>query len=132
MTAEGLLCLQFMGTRRDDPRMLNGASYLLRSLPQKQQKLTSYYWYYATQAMYHMQGSYWETWNEKTKTVLIETQEKSGGNAGSWRPIDNWEKSGGRVYATSIKLLMLEVYYRHLPIYDHIERIATTADLPGM
>lgn len=121
MTAEGLLCLQFMGTRRDDPRMLNGANYLLRSLPQKQQTLTSYYWYYATQAMYHMQGDYWETWNEKTKTVLIETQEQSGGNAGSWRPIDNWEKSGGRVYATSIKLLMLEVYYRHLPLYDQLE-----------
>ena len=121
MTAEGLLCLQFMGTRRDDPRMLNGASYLLRSLPEKQQKLTSYYWYYATQAMYHMQGDYWEPWNEKTKTVLIETQEMSGGNAGSWRPIDNWEKSGGRVYATSIKLLMLEVYYRHLPLYDQLE-----------
>ena len=85
--------------------MLNGASYLLRSLPQKQQKLTSYYWYYATQAMYHMQGDYWETWNEKTKVVLVETQ----------------EKSGGRVYATSIKLLMLEVYYRHLPLYDQLE-----------
>jgi hypothetical protein len=121
MTAEGLLCLQFMGTRRDDPRMRFGADYLLRSLPEKQQKLTSYYWYYATQAMYHMQGDYWEQWNERTKGVLISTQEKSGGNAGSWRPIDNWEKSGGRVYATSLKLLMLEVYYRHLPLYDQLE-----------
>jgi hypothetical protein len=121
MTAEGLLCLQFMGTRRDDPRMRNGADYLLRSLPKKEQTLTSYYWYYATQVMYHMQGDYWEKWNERTKEVLITTQEKSGGNAGSWGPIDNWEKSGGRVYATSLKLLMLEVYYRHLPLYDQLE-----------
>ena len=120
-TVDSLDLFAIMWTLRDDPRMLNGASYLLRSLPQKQQKLTSYYWYYATQAMYHMQGDYWETWNEKTKVVLVETQEQSGGNAGSWRPIDNWEKSGGRVYATSIKLLMLEVYYRHLPLYDQLE-----------
>ncbi|MDA0590831.1 MAG: hypothetical protein O2820_22465 [Planctomycetota bacterium] len=121
MTAEGLLCLQFMGTRRDDPRMRYGADYLLKSLPKKDQVLTSYYWYYATQAMYHMQGDYWEEWNERTKEVLITTQETSGANAGSWVPRDAWENSGGRVYATSLKLLMLEVYYRHLPLYDQLE-----------
>lgn len=121
MTAEGLLCLQFMGTRRNDPKMRFGADYLLRSMPEKSQKLTSYYWYYATQTMYHMQGDYWDQWNERTKDVLITTQETSGNNAGSWGPRDNWEKSGGRIYATSLKLLMLEVYYRHLPLYDQLE-----------
>jgi len=121
MTAEGLLCLQFMGTRRNDPKLRYGADFILRSLPEKSQKLTSYYWYYATQAMYHMQGEYWETWNERTKEVLISTQVQGGKNAGTWNPRDNWEKAGGRVYATSIKLLMLEVYYRHLPLYDQLE-----------
>ncbi|MBM80504.1 MAG: hypothetical protein CMJ78_07915 [Planctomycetaceae bacterium] len=121
MTAEGLLCLQFMGTPRNDPKMRYGADFILKSLPQKTQRLTSYYWYYATQAMYHMQGDYWNQWNERTKEILISTQEKNGNNAGTWSPKDNWEKAGGRVYATSIKLLMLEVYYRHLPLYDQLE-----------
>jgi hypothetical protein len=121
MTAEGLLCLQFMGTQRNDPKMRYGADYVLRSLPERKQQLTSYYWYYATQAMYHMQGDYWETWNERTSKLLIETQQTTGKNAGTWNPIDRWEKSGGRVYATSLKLLMLEVYYRHLPLYEELE-----------
>ena len=121
MTAEGLLCLQFMGTERENPRIRAGADYVLRSLPKTKQPLTSYYWYYATQAMYHMQGSYWETWNAHTSELLISTQQMTGNNAGTWNPIDNWEKSGGRVYATSLKLLMLEVYYRHLPLYEELE-----------
>ena len=121
MTAEGLLCLQFMGESRNSPRMRAGADFVLNSLPEENQRNTSYYWYYATQAMYHMQGEYWDTWNEKTRELLVKTQHKSGGNAGTWDPKDNWEKSGGRVYATSIKLLMLEVYYRHLPLYDQLE-----------
>jgi hypothetical protein len=121
MTAEGLLCLQFMGESRNSPRMRAGADYVLKSLPEVNQRNTSYYWYYATQAMYHMQGEYWDTWNEKTRELLVKTQHKSGGNAGTWDAKDRWEKSGGRVYATSIKLLMLEVYYRHLPLYDQLE-----------
>jgi hypothetical protein len=121
MTAEGLLCLQFMGESRNSPRMRFGADFVLKSLPEENQRNTSYYWYYATQVMYHMQGEYWDTWNEKTRELLVKTQHKSGGNAGTWDARDNWEKSGGRVYATSIKLLMLEVYYRHLPLYDQLE-----------
>ncbi len=121
MTAEGLLCLQFMGESRNSPRMRSGADYVLKNLPEANQRNTSYYWYYATQAMYHMQGEYWDRWNEKTRELLVKTQHKSGANAGTWDAKDNWEKSGGRVYATSIKLLMLEVYYRHLPLYDQLE-----------
>ena len=64
MTAEGLLCLQFMGVDRNDPRMRAGADYLMKHLPNRNQALTSYYWYYATQVMYHMQGKYWLAWNE--------------------------------------------------------------------
>jgi hypothetical protein len=38
--------------------------------------------------------------------------------AGTWNPADNWENQGGRIYATAMKLLVLEVYYRHLPLYQ--------------
>ncbi|MEO8495702.1 MAG: hypothetical protein ABI614_11570 [Planctomycetota bacterium] len=121
MTAEGLLCLQFMGADRNDPRMRAGADYLLKHLPEPEQRLTSYYWYYGTQVMYHMQGEYWQVWNEKLRDHLVQTQVKDGTLTGTWDPRDNWEKSGGRIYATAAKLLMLEVYYRHLPLYEQLD-----------
>ncbi|MDP7276957.1 MAG: hypothetical protein QF363_15860 [Planctomycetaceae bacterium] len=121
MTAEGLLCLQFMGVDRNDPRMRAGADYLLKNLPRSNQKNSSYYWYYATQVMYHMQGKYWEAWNEPLRKQLVSTQKTSGQMAGTWDPADNWENQGGRIYATAMKLLVLEVYYRHLPLYDQLD-----------
>jgi hypothetical protein len=43
-------------------------------------------------------------------------------NAGSWEPAgaipDRWSAHAGRLYVTTMNLLNLEVYYRHLPIYE--------------
>jgi hypothetical protein len=121
MTAEGLLCLQFLGTSRNDSRMRKAADWLIKELPEEQQKRTSYYWYYSTQVMYHMQGDYWEQWNGRLRDMLVKTQKQAGNNGGSWDPRDNWDQKGGRIMATSLKLLMLEVYYRHLPLYDQLD-----------
>ncbi|RLT10448.1 MAG: hypothetical protein DWI22_03725 [Planctomycetota bacterium] len=38
---------------------------------------------------------------------------KSGEMAGTWNPADNWEQQGGSLYATSMKLRLLEISYRH-------------------
>jgi hypothetical protein len=121
MTAQGLLCLQYLGARRDDPRLRAGTDYLLQHLPQPATD-TSYYWYHATQVMYHMQGKHWKAWNDKLRDLLVSTQEKQGGVAGSWKPVDTREKPGGRLYATALRLLMLEVYYRHLPLYQQLDK----------
>jgi len=117
MTAEGLLCVQYLGANRNDPRLQAGAKYMLKHLPQKN-KDNSYYWYYGTQVMYHMQGDDWKQWNDAMKDTLLGTQVVSGPMTGSWKPRDNWENSGGRLYATSLKVLMLEIYWRHLPLYE--------------
>ncbi|NUQ65569.1 MAG: hypothetical protein HUU20_24130 [Pirellulales bacterium] len=41
---------------------------------------------------------------------------------GSWDPqgpvADRWSQAAGRIYVTTLNLLMLEVYYRHLPLYQ--------------
>ena len=121
MTAEGLLCRQFLGSDRNDESVRPGADDLLTQLPKKG-KDTSYYWYYGTQVMYHMQGEYWQQWNAAMRDLLIETQIKSGNLAGTWDATDSYEKSGGRIYATSLRLLMLEVYYRHLPLYRNLKQ----------
>jgi hypothetical protein len=68
--------------------------------------------------MFHLQGERWRKWNEAQRDMLVRTQEKKGREAGTWNPRDNWEKKGGRLYGSSLRLLMLEVYYRHLPLYQ--------------
>ena len=45
-------------------------------------------------------------------------QVKTGNDKGSWSPAgDRWGAHGGRLYVTCLSIYMLEVYYRHLPIY---------------
>ena len=117
MTAEGLLCLEYLGTPPSDPRLQSGVKYLLGHLPRKGQE-TSYYWYYGTQVMYHVQGDAWQQWNLALRDMLVATQVRTGHLAGTWDPGDQWEQRGGRVFATALRLLMLEVYYRHLPLYQ--------------
>jgi hypothetical protein len=120
MTAEALLCLQYLDMPRDDPHISAGSAYLAKTLPRKNTH-SSYYWYYGTQVMYHLQGEPWKRWNDAIKPLLIATQEKTGHQAGTWPPGDNWERSGGRLLATSLRILMLEVYFRHLPLYKVAE-----------
>ena len=125
MTAEGLLMRQYLGARRDNSAVQAGASYLRQRLPRSESR-DVYYWYYATQVMFHMQGEQWAAWNTALRDTLVESQEKGGPVRGSWSPElptkDTWGGSGGRHYVTCMNLLMLEVYYRHLPLYIELDR----------
>jgi hypothetical protein len=116
MTAEGLLCLEYLGAQPGDPRLQSGVKYLLGHLPRKGEE-TSYYWYYGTQVMYHFQGDAWRQWNLALRDMLVQTQVKTGHLAGTWDPADQWDYQAGRLYASSLRLLALEVYFRHLPLY---------------
>lgn len=118
MTAEGLLCRQYLGWKRDDARLQAGIRYLT-ALPIDWEQKDVYYWYYATQTLHHMGGTVWETWNQEMKQVLPTSQTQEGPERGSWSPHgDAWGTQGGRLYTTCLCLYMLEVYYRHLPIYS--------------
>ena len=124
MTAEGLLMRQYLGAGRSDPALMAGANYLKQRLPRLEER-DSYHWYYATQVMFHMQGDYWSEWNAKIRDLLVDTQDKSVGLSGSWSPVSptksKWGEAGGRHYLTCLNLLMLEVYYRHLPLYIDVK-----------
>ena len=119
MTAEGLLCRQYLGWKQTDPRLQAGADLLVENLPAwVRGERDVYYWYYATQVCHHMEGEYWRTWNDSMKVVLPENQVQQGKERGSWDPQgDRWGPEGGRLYVTCLSTYMLEVYYRHLPIY---------------
>ncbi|MEZ6117017.1 MAG: hypothetical protein R3C28_10655 [Pirellulaceae bacterium] len=127
MTAVGLLMRLYTGWSRDKAEMMAGADYLLENLPSVEMEdnasqRDTYYWYYATQVMFHMRGEYWEKWNQALHPLLVDTQIIEGPLAGSWDPFypvaDRWAPHGGRLYVTTLNLLSLEVYYRHLPIYE--------------
>ncbi len=125
MTAEGLLMRQYLGAKRDDAQLIAGANFLQTRLPDSGQR-DSYYWYYATQVMFHMQGAHWSAWNHSLRDSLVETQTQEGAFSGSWDPArptpEKWSGAGGRHYVTCLNLLMLEVYYRHLPLYLELEK----------
>lgn len=120
MTAEALLCRQYQGWDRDDIRLRKGVDFLLENPIDYDEHENSYYWYYATQVLHHMGGEDWDRWNAVMREVVPERQVKQGRERGSWDPGgDRWGHIGGRLYATCLCAYMLEVYYRHLPIYRH-------------
>jgi hypothetical protein len=117
LTAEGLLCREYLGWPRDDPRLVAGVKYLLANLPDWN-KRNVYYWYYATQVLHHVEGEPWRMWNDQMRELLPLHQEKRGRERGSWDPKgDRWGDGGGRLYVTCLSIYTLEVYYRHLPLY---------------
>ena len=116
MTAEALVCRQFLGMARENPASNEAGDYLLSQLPSAD-KINLYYWYYGTLGMYQLQGDYWRRWNEAMQTTLVGRQRVDGDDAGSWDPECIWGGYGGRVYSTALSALCLEVYYRYLPIY---------------
>lgn len=123
MTAEALLCRQYLGWSRDDGRLLDGVGWITQpeNLVNYDQGRNVYYWYYATQVAHHMGDPYWKRWNEVMRQEVPEHQEQSGREAGSWSPDpdDLYDPLGGRLYVTCLSIYMLEVYYRHLPIYSN-------------
>jgi hypothetical protein len=122
MTAEALLCRQWLGWERKDPRLNRGADLFVerKNLPAWKDR-DVYYWYYATQVLHHLHDDRWHTWNHVMRELLPEKQEKKGPDAGSWHPTagepDQWGFHGGRLYVTCLSIYILEVYYRHLPLY---------------
>jgi len=138
MTAEGLLCRQYLGWHRDNPAMIQGSLLVFENLSKiaamnadelaKNEGRNIYYWYYATQLLHNIQGPAWQQWNVVVRDSLVELQvkDKGGCDQGSWDPLrplpDKWGAQAGRHYLTCMSLLTLEVYYRYLPLYSERDR----------
>ena len=119
MTAEALLCRQYLGWPHDDSRLLAGVR-LINQEHIDWDAPNVYYWYYATQVVHHMGGDAWDEWNRTMRRALPRAQIKTGRERGSWSPSgDKYGFVGGRLFSTCFCVYMLEVYYRHLPIYRH-------------
>ncbi len=115
-TAIGLLCRMYLGWKKDNPALRRGAEYISKLGPSK---TDHYYNYYATQIMHHYGDEYWPQWNKVMRDQLVESQVQTGHSAGSWDIPGGGHanEKGGRIYATSMATMILEVYYRHMPLY---------------
>ena len=114
-TAIGLLCRMYLGWKKDNPGLQRGVEYLSTTGPSKS---NMYYNYYATQVLRQHEGEMWDKWNKEMRDWLVDSQDKNGHQSGSWHMKgDHGSDAGGRVYCTAMATMILEVYYRHMPIY---------------
>jgi hypothetical protein len=122
VTAEGLLSRQFLGWGRDDRRIAAGLEIVMNDkfLDFNNDK-DVYAWYYITQVAHNVGGTSWARWNGRMRDVIPGQQVTKGLEEGSWDPsLDKWGHIGGRLFTTCFLTYMLEVYYRHLPLYQAV------------
>lgn len=115
LTAVGLCCRLHLGWKKDHPAIKEGVEYLAGTGP----TADLYFDYYATQVMRNVEGNAWVEWNEKMKKLLLSTQSKEGHEAGSWHSQVGGgpgADAAGRLYCTSLATLILEAYYRTIPL----------------
>ncbi len=133
LAAVGMVCRYYLGLTDPGPLSRAGAR-LQKNVPswqkmkeaEKEAMLQNrlmtdanmYYWYYGTLAMFQVGGEAWTRWNTALRDMLVSKQRTDSHRAGSWDPEINYiGREGGRVWATAINVLNLEVYYRYLPLY---------------
>jgi hypothetical protein len=119
MTPAAMLARIFAG---EDPRksvaILKGAEVCLKNLPEwKGGAIDMRHWYFGSLALFQIGGEPWKAWNAALKTAIIDHQRKSGDERGSWDPAGRWGAEGGRVFATAMMTMSLEVYYRYSRVF---------------
>jgi hypothetical protein len=123
LTAISVMCRIFMDKNPHDPMVKNGAQMLMRQLPAWDGPQIDFYaWYYEALALFQAdgpKGALFTKWNASMVDALVKPQNTraTGCKYGSWEPVDRWSCEGGRVYATAINTLTLEVYYRYANVF---------------
>ena len=128
MDSINIMTRLFMGDEKWDVNnrvIRSQAAECARNVPEwKHEKIDYYYWYYASLALYQVDGPSWKTWEAAMSKTLFDNQrgwrpEDKGSTKetldehGSWDSVDAWGNAGGRVYATAINCLTIEVWSRY-------------------
>lgn len=116
--AIGLLCRMYLGWDKTHPGIVKGVRHLANIGVDKRD---IYYNYYAAQVLRHNGGKEWTKFNTKLRDWLVDSQSQKRGEKGSWYFPESRShrgpKEGGRLASTAFATMILEVYYRHMPLY---------------
>jgi hypothetical protein len=132
-TAIGVLCQQFMG-HSDDRRIHRALEYLREQKVDWQEAkgfAVLYGWYYQTQAMFQGGGSFWEYWNHQIRDTMVKNQQDDGRWLAPPKSDETKELAKAPACTTAFGCLILEVYYRYLPIYQEMEKKPALPALPA-
>ena len=131
MTAEGLLCRQWLGWPKDHPSQRDALTYLLSEANRPTWapgRRNVYAWYYTAQVLHNVGGPEWQEWYQHTSQLILQNQNPGGGEVGgSWNPNkppgsnEEYAAKAGRLYLTALSLLVLETPIRHAAIYKPAE-----------
>jgi hypothetical protein len=103
-----------MGGAASDSHIAGGGK-LLREAPPRRGKageLDLDTLYFGTLASFQLGGEVWAAWNPAMNEALVPSQVRSGCASGSWNP-EGPGKGKGRICATALNVLSLEIYYRY-------------------
>ena len=120
MTAEALLCRQYLGWPKDHPGLKAGVEYLLERHARRRghEHLLLVLRHASAAPLGRRRVGRME---RPHAAAAGRTQVKDGHAAGSWTPraaaTRRYADRGGRLYMTALAVCTLEVYYRHLPLY---------------
>lgn len=127
MTAEGLLCRQWLGWPKDHPSQTDALQYLLADENKPSWasgRRNVYAWYYTAQVLHNVGGPAWKAWYQHTSDLILKNQTTGGGEVGgSWHPTrppganEEYAAKAGRLYLTAMCLLVLETPIRHAAVY---------------
>ena len=135
LTAVGLLGRQWLGWQKNDTAMQQGVRYLLddRHRPEwTPGRRNVYEWYYSAQVLHNVGGEAWKNWYSGLQMQIVKAQKRIGSRKapndvqGSWDPVSpsgansEYARQAGRLYLTTLSLLILETPYRHTPIYSDV------------
>ncbi len=111
------------------PVVRQQATECARNVPSwEHEKIDYYYWYYASLALFQVDGPSWKAWETPMVKTLLANQrgwrpEDKGTTRdtldehGSWDAVDAWGSAGGRIYATAINCLTLQTWTRYEKIH---------------
>lgn len=126
MTSSGLLARQWLGWPRQYTPLLRGSDFLLSddARPNWDNGHRNVYaWYYQAQVLHNMGGDRWKNWFMAAQDLIVDQQQTSGKESGSWHPtrppgsVHEWSAVVGRLYVTVMCVLVLETPFRHAPLY---------------
>ncbi|MEQ1862506.1 MAG: prenyltransferase/squalene oxidase repeat-containing protein [Chthoniobacteraceae bacterium] len=124
LTGVGVLCTYFWKQDKD-ASVRKGIEFILdeteknKPVKYKDANADLYAWYYHTQACLMFGGSAWTKWNRWFQDEICDNQ----GPEGAWPPVpgkahgpQTAAEGAGPFYRTTLCVLMLEVFYRYMPI----------------